>query len=59
MLLSTRFSLISREYRAEYMKLRDDKLREQKRLQDEKLKKIAQSKGSGREVNLTGFVNEV
>lgn len=47
------------DYKAEYNKLREQKLREQSKEQEQKLEEIAKSKGAGSEVMLTGFVEEV
>lgn len=47
------------DYKAEYNKLREEKLSEQSMKQEHKLEEIAKSKGAGSEVMLTGFVEEV
>ena len=51
--------LNSRDYKAEYNKLREEKLAEQAKKTEQKLDKIAKSKGTGSEVMLTGYVEEV
>ncbi|XP_061400158.1 GPN-loop GTPase 1 [Musca vetustissima] len=48
-----------KDYKAEYNKLREEKLKEQTKKQEEKLETIAKSKGAGSEIKLTGFVEEV
>lgn len=50
---------ICRDYKAEYNKLREEKLQEQAKKTEQKLEEIAKSKGTGSEVMLTGFVEEV
>ncbi|XP_075156767.1 GPN-loop GTPase 1 [Haematobia irritans] len=47
------------DYKAEYNKLRAEKIKEQNKTQEKKLEDIAKSKGAGNEVMLTGFVEEV
>lgn len=47
------------DYKAEYNKLREDKLVEQTKKKEQKLDEIAKSKGTGSEIMLTGFVEEV
>uniref|UniRef100_A0A1A9W8R4 GPN-loop GTPase n=1 Tax=Glossina brevipalpis TaxID=37001 RepID=A0A1A9W8R4_9MUSC len=60
------FSLIAQgtqeyesDYKAEYNKLREKKLKEQEKLEENKLKAIAQSEGAGEEVALAQFIEEV
>ncbi|XP_037811646.1 GPN-loop GTPase 1 [Lucilia sericata] len=48
-----------KDYKSEYNKLREEKLAEQAKKTEQKLEEIAKSKGSGSEVMLTGFVEEV
>ncbi|KAI9589642.1 GPN-loop GTPase 1 [Glossina fuscipes] len=47
------------DYKAEYNKLREQKLKEQKKQKEDELKAIAKSKGSGEEVALAQFIEEV
>ncbi|XP_067635438.1 GPN-loop GTPase 1 [Eurosta solidaginis] len=47
------------DYKAEYNKLRQEKLNEETKKKEEQLAVIAQSKGAGAEVPLSGFVEEV
>ncbi|XP_036338738.1 GPN-loop GTPase 1 [Rhagoletis pomonella] len=47
------------DYKAEYNKLREAKLKEETRRKEEELAAIAKSKGEGTEVPLGGFVEEV
>ncbi|XP_014089675.1 GPN-loop GTPase 1 [Bactrocera oleae] len=48
-----------RDYKAEYIKLREAKLTEEAKMKENKLAAIAKSKGEGSEVHLGGFVEEV
>uniref|UniRef100_A0A1A9USZ5 GPN-loop GTPase n=1 Tax=Glossina austeni TaxID=7395 RepID=A0A1A9USZ5_GLOAU len=47
------------DYKAEYNKLREQKLKEQEKQKEDELKAIAESKGSGEEVALAQFIEEV
>lgn len=48
-----------RDYKTEYMKLREAKLTEEAKMKESKLAAIVKSKGEGSEVPLGGFVEEV
>lgn len=48
-----------RDYKAEYIKLREAKITEEAKIKEDKLVAIAKSKGEGSEVRLGSFVEEV